>query len=637
MPDSKTPTGPKVTGLSRFRRLIPFAKPAKWYFIGGLLAGWMFAAATGIGMPLMFKVALPVIFGEPQKEVEIPPKVLEMASKVHLDGLLQKLVSSLNVEAMARRLFGDDYQNKLLLTACLLFPLIFLVRSIGAFLNRYWLNKMGFMALENLRVAAFNRLQQLPLAYYQQNRSGDLMARLMGDTEQLRQVVVKVSGEIIKQPLTLVAALIYLVILSFLDHGVVFSLAVMLSIPLCVIPIRLAAKRLRKRSAQLMAASGDMAATVTESLQAPLEIQAYNLQEQQTKRFSDKVRGMFRLSMKTVYYQAITSPAIEVISAFGFVAALYYGRKAGMDHSTFMSLVVVLWACYEPMKQLSNLHAQLKIGEASLDRLEAILDAEDTVPQPKQPKALPASSSALEFRNVSFRYATRAADAPPALAEVTAKIEPGEVVALVGASGAGKSTFALLIPRFYDPSAGQVTCGGLDLRELDKAAWRERVAVVPQMPALFNATIAENIRVGRLTATDEEVREAAKKACIAKFIESLPHGYDTMVGERGASLSGGQRQRVAIARAFLKNAPILILDEAASALDSESEAMITEALHELVKGRITVMIAHRFSSISMAKRILVFEHGKITGDGTPAELAQNHPTYQRMVELQKLG
>ena len=180
-------------------------------------------------------------------------------------------------------------------------------------------------------------------------------------------------------------------------------------------------------------------------------------------------------------------------------------------------------------------------------------------------------------------------------------------------------------------------CGGTDVREFDKAAWRGRIAVVPQMPALFNATVAENIRVGRLTATDQEVREAARKACIAEFIEGLPQGYETVAGERGASLSGGQRQRVAIARAFLKNAPILILDEAASALDSESEAMVGEALQELFKGRITVMIAHRFSSIALAKRILVFEAGRITGDDTPMQLAQSHPAYRRMVELQKLG
>jgi subfamily B ATP-binding cassette protein MsbA len=625
------------TGMARLRRHLLFLKPARWYFVGGLLAGLVFALATGVGMPLMFKLALPVIFGQPQKPPEIPPKLLEVARVIHLDGFIQKAATSLNLETIARNLFGDDYQNKLLLTACLFLPLIFLVRAAGAFLNRYWLNKMGFIALENMRVAVFRRLQELPLAFYQQQKSGDLMARLMNDTEQLRQVVVKTSGEIIKQPLTLVAAVIYLVLLSLTEKGVVFTLVVMLSVPLCVIPIRLAAKRLRKRSAQLMAATGDLTATVTETLQAPLEIQAFNLQAQQTARFSERVRGILRLSMKTVYYQAITSPAIEVVSAMGFVAALYFGRRAGMDYSTFMSLVVVLWACYEPMKQLSNLHGFLKMGEASLDRLEYVLDAEDSVPPPAQPKALPPATAPLEFRNVTFQYATRAGDAPPALSEVNLTIEPGEIVALVGASGAGKSTFAMLVPRFYDPTAGQVACGGVDLRDLDKAAWRERIAIVPQMPALFNATIAENIRMGRLSATDDEIREAAQKAFIADFIAGLPQGYETLVGERGASLSGGQRQRIAIARAFLKNAPILILDEATSALDSESEAMVSRALAELMRGRTTVMIAHRFSSISLARRILVFEAGRITGDGSPDALAQSHPGYRRMVELQKLG
>jgi len=582
-----------------------------WYFVGGLIAGWVFALSTGAGIPAMLKTVFPVIFGDEQA----PEGVVNFT----------------------RRLFGDGYRDRLLLVVCILLPFIFAVRGVAAFLNRYWLNKMGFIALENLRLAVFNRLQQLPLAYYQQHKSGDLMARLMNDTEQLRQVVVKTSGEIIKQPLTLVAAIGYLVYLSLTEEGVVFTLVVMLSVPVCVIPIRIASRRLRKRSAQLMHATGELTATVTETLQAPLEIQAYNLQPQQSARFGERIKGMLRLSMKTVFYQAVTSPAIEVVSAFGFVSALYFGVRAGMSFGTFSALMLVLWACYEPMKQLSNLHGHLKMGEASLDRLEAILDAEDSVPQPASPVTLPAAGSPLEFRGVTFQYASRASDAPPALSDINITIAPGEIVALVGASGAGKSTFAMLVPRFYDPTAGQVTCGGVDLRHLDKASWRDRIAVVPQMPALFNATIAENIRAGRLSATDEEVRAAARKAFVSDFVESLPQGYDTVVGERGASLSGGQRQRVAIARAFLKNAPILILDEATSALDSESEAKVGQALAELMRGRTTVMIAHRFSSISMARRILVFEGGRITGDGTPEALAQSHPAYRRMVELQKLG
>jgi len=581
----------------------------------------------------MIKTVLPVIFGQESEPKEVSPKLLAIAEFFHLDGVVQNF----SLAALAQSFFGEDYRDKLLLTACLALPLIFLVRGIAAFLNRYLLNKVGFIALENIRVAAFARLQELPLDFYHQHKSGDLMARLLNDTEQLRQVVVKTSGEVIKQPLTLLAALGYLVFLSIGERSVMFTLVAMLSAPLCVLLIRLATRRLRKRSAQLAQATGELTATVSETLQSPLEVQAYNLQQQQTARFTAQVRHIFRLGLKTVFYQAITNPAIEVVSACGFVGALYFGVRAGMDFATFSSLSIALYLCYDPIKQLSNLYGHFKIGSASLERIEHILDAKDSVPPPAAPKPLPAASAPLEFQNVTFRYVSRAKDAPAALTEVSLKIEPGEVVALVGHSGAGKTTFAMLIPRFYDPTAGCVTCGGVDLRDLDKAAWRDRIAVVPQMPALFNATVAENIRAGRLNATDAEVREAAEKAFVADFIASLPQGYDTLVGERGAALSGGQRQRIAIARAFLKNAPILILDEATSALDSESEARVQQALRELVQGRTTLMIAHRFSSISLAARVLVFEEGRITGDGTPTQLAETHPVYQRMCELQQLG
>jgi subfamily B ATP-binding cassette protein MsbA len=221
------------------------------------------------------------------------------------------------------------------------------------------------------------------------------------------------------------------------------------------------------------------------------------------------------------------------------------------------------------------------------------------------------------------------------LRDVTLRAKPGETIALVGASGAGKSTFITLLPRFYDPSGGRITLGGIDLRDVDKAELRDRIAVVPQQPLLFNASLAENIRLGRTGATDEEVMQAARRAHVHDFIASLPHGYATMVGERGSSLSGGQRQRIAIARAFLKDAPILVLDEATSALDSESEAMVQAALKELVQGRTTFMIAHRFSSIRDATRILVFEQGRLTGDGPPRDILQNHPIASKMAELQR--
>jgi subfamily B ATP-binding cassette protein MsbA len=383
--------------------------------------------------------------------------------------------------------------------------------------------------------------------------------------------------------------------------------------------------------------NGDLAAVITESLQSPIEIQSYNLQEQQRQRFSERIRQIFRLSLKQVKYKSIAGPSIEFISICGLMVALYVGKRNGMDEGTFTAIALALYMCYDPIKKLSTLNEQLKSRIGSQERLEEILTTEDTLPNPSQPKPLPPVPADIQFANVSFQYITAAKESAPALQDINLTVRPGEVVALVGPSGAGKTTFAMLIPRFYDATTGSIRFGGVDLRELDKYSLRHQIALVPQSPVLFNATFAENIRFGRMNATDAEVQAASREAHAAEFIESLPDGYNTVIRERGTSLSGGQRQRIAIARAFLKNAPILILDEATSALDSESEQMVQSALQKLVRGRTVLMIAHRFSSISLAKRILVFESGRITGDGTPAELNTTHPVYQRMSELQRLG
>jgi subfamily B ATP-binding cassette protein MsbA len=576
-----------------------------------LLAGVAFAVLSGVGLPAMVHTVLPIFFGH---EEEASPKVV----------------------AVARALFGEDYQGKLLLVACFGLPVIFLLRGVCAFFNRYLVNRGGFLFLEGLRQQVFARLQELPLSFYQQHKSGDLVSRLVNDTEQLRTLVINLSNDIVKQPLVLVAAVGYLCYHSIVERNALFAIVALLSVPLCVIPIRLITRRLVKRAKAVARQSGDLAAVVTEALQSPLEIQAYNLQPQQNQRFRARVREILRLSMKTVKYQAVIAPVIEFVSACGFMAALYFGVRSGIDFATFSALGVALFMAYEPAKKLSGLHAMIKARMASLERLEQVLDAEDTVASPPFPRPLPRETGAIRFENVSFVYPTRTTNGPPALSNIEVTIHPGETVALVGASGAGKSTFALLLPRFYDPTNGRVCLGGVDLRELDKAALRSRIAIVPQTPALFNTTIAENIRLGRADATDAEVRAAAEQACAAEFIATLPQGFDTPVGERGATVSGGQRQRIAIARAFLKDAPILILDEATSALDSASEVMVRQALEQLMRGRTTVMIAHRFSSIAFAERVLLFQEGRIIGDGSPASLRKTNAAYGRMCELQRL-
>ncbi len=615
-----TAPNPQSAGKSspqRLRRLLTYLQPAKWPFIGGVLAGLVFAGISGFGLPMMLYAVAPVIFG---------------------DATATTSEQSQTVIRVARWMFGDEFQDKLLFVACLGLPVIFLIRGLSAFLNRYWLNYAGFQMLEALRADVFRRLQELPLAFYHRHKSGDLTARLMSDTEQLKNVVMLMSADVLKQPFTLIGAVGFLFYLAFTNRSALFVLIALGSVPLCIVPIRIVARRLIKKARLLASQTGELNAVVIEGLQSPMEIQAYNLQPRLLERFTTSVRNIFRLSMKTVKYQAFVNPLIEFISACGFMVALYFGFKHGMKFEVFAAMGAALFMAYEPVKKLSILNAVWKMGTASFERLEQVLDAEDAVPQPPQPVALPADSAELTFDQVGFTYQARDANSEPpvALTGINVRFQPGEVVALVGKSGAGKSTFVSLIPRFYDPTAGRVTLGGVNVREADKAALRDRIALVPQMPVLFNASIAENIRMGRLSATDAEVRVAAQKAFVADFIETLPQGYDTIVGERGASLSGGQRQRIAIARAFLKDAPILILDEATSALDSESEAKVQLALKELVQGRTTFMIAHRFSSIGLATRILVFEQGRITGDGTSEELRRTHEGFRRMMELQQL-
>lgn len=655
------PQPTEKSSAQRYRRLLEYVKPARWHFAGGVLAGLIFAAASGVGLPMMVYVVAPVIFDKtaalsspvetietsaPTNAVTVIASNLPVTTVTANDTAVPKANAPVDqtkaaqqkVAKLAKWLFGDDYRDKLLLSACLVLPLVFLVRGICAFLNRYLINHAGFLMLEALRTDVFRRLQQLPLAFYQRHKSGDLTSRLMTDTEQLKNVVVMLSGDIFKQPFVLVGAVATLLFFALTNRSAAFFLVTVASIPLCIIPIRIAARRLIKKARLLASQTGEFTAVVTESLQSPMEIQAYNLQPRLLERFVANVRSIFRLAMKTVKYQSFVNPVIEFVSACGFMVALYFSFKNDMEPGVFAGMGAALFLAYEPVKKLSILNAVWKMGAASLERLEQILDAEDTVPQPAQPAALPAGSVEIAFEKVGFTYQAREANSEPsvALIDINVSFKPGEVVALVGKSGAGKSTFIALIPRFYDPVAGRVTLGGVDLRQADKAALRDRIALVPQMPALFNASIAENIRMGRLTATDEEVHAAAHKAFVADFIETLPQGYDTIVGERGASLSGGQRQRIAIARAFLKDAPILILDEAMSALDSESEAKIHQALQKLIQGRTTFMITHRFSSLSLANRILVFEDGRITGDGTAEELNRTHATFRRMTELQQL-
>jgi subfamily B ATP-binding cassette protein MsbA len=400
-----------------------------------------------------------------------------------------------------------------------------------------------------------------------------------------------------------------LVYKSFVSESFFVAVVGLISVPVLVFPIRRIGIYVAKRSKQLVTLGEAFSSANIESLQSPLEIRAYNLQQAQVQRFVDQLRMIFRLSMKSVRTSLLISPTIEFVSACGIGLSLFLGVRSGMGQGEFLALVIALYMAYSPIKKLGGIHGALKQLEAPLNRLESVLAEPDSVPEAEHPVELPKPvRGAIRFKNVAFDYLKD----KPVLKNVSVEIAAGESVGLVGQSGAGKSTFVNLIPRFYEIGRGSIEIDGVDIRQLRLQDLRAQIAYVPQMPMLFNASVADNIRVGRPDASQAELLEAARQANALEFIQSLPNGFDTVLSERGNSLSGGQRQRIAIARAFLKDAPILILDEATSALDNQSDQLIQEALARLAKDRTTLIIAHRMETLNDVHRRLSFEAGYVT-------------------------
>ncbi len=606
--------------MKKFLPYYPMLKPVIGTFVIALLCGALSGIASGFGLPLMLKKVLPVLFAGTE------PQDLELvnfdSSQELFGGISATWLPDIHLVIPA---------NYVLIFALVLMPLVFIIRGATMFGNTYLLNLCGIRVLEAIRMKLFTHLQHLHLGFFGKNKSGDLLSRTTGDTMLVKTVLVEVTNDLVIQPFTLVGAVGFIVWSAFQSEATQQFLLSLCVVPLSVLPVQIIGKRLLKRSKKMLVSAGELSSVLSESLQAPREIRAYNLEDRECSRFRKCVRDFFALQMKCVKYDKMLTPLIEIIAACSISFAVYQAAAAKLDQDTVIALVGALYFAYDPIKKLGKINNRVKEGTAGLARLEEIWQAPIEVADPANPHPLGTVRGEINFKDVTFGY-----NDVPVLRGVSFEAKPGDTIALVGPSGAGKSSLVNLIPRFYDVSIGSVAVDGIDVRDVRLADLRKNIAIVSQEPILFNDTIYNNILIGRLDATREEVVAAAKRASALEFIESLDNGWDTVVGERGGRLSGGQRQRIAVARAFLRNAPILILDEATSALDTESEAQIQVSLEELVRGRTTFMIAHRFSSIRTAKRILVFDEGKIIADGPHEEIYESCPLYRGLYDQQAM-
>lgn len=511
---------------------------------------------------------------------------------------------------------------------------LFVVQAFFTWWRHYLMSWLGERAVADVRRRLIAHLVRLPPGWFHERHTGELVGRIAGDVTILEGAVGTELSMAMRNAVQLIGGLALLFVVD-----VELTLIMLCIVPPMTISLMVFGRRIRAMSKDVQDAIADTNARVQEFFGAIDTVQVFGQEAQEAERYGAGVERAFGRAIALARWRA-TFMATASLTGFLAIGAIVWlgGRRVAMGEMSPGSLTAFLLyttVVAVALASLTSLWAALMRAAGATERLFAIIETEPDIQSPPDPKPLPSGPRPIRFEAVSFRYPSR--PDVPVLREIDLTIVPGETVALVGPSGAGKSTLTALLPRFYDPDEGRVTFGGVDLRDLDLDALRSRVAVVPQDPVLFSGTIAENIAYGRPDASREEIEAAARLANAHRFVLDFPEGYDTLCGERGVQLSGGQRQRIALARALLCDPEILILDEATSSLDAESEALIQQALAEATKSRTTVVIAHRLSTVRDADRIVVLEGGRVVESGRHEALMSEGGLYRRLVERQLAG
>lgn len=506
---------------------------------------------------------------------------------------------------------------------------VFFLRCTFLYAQGYLMNYVGQRVITDIRAGVFSHLQRLSLAYYERQRVGNIMSYITNDVAAMQNALVQSVIDLTTEGLIFLGSIGAML---YIHWGL--TLLTFVTLPLVAWAIRIFGNKLRRASGVIQQKAADITSVLQETISAVRVVKSFVREEYEIDRFNRQNYQNFRAQMKAAQLSSALNPVVEFLAAVGVTVIIWYGgREVIRDALTPGSLIAFLMYAINlsnPVRRLSAVYSNIQKSLAAAQRVFNVLDTEPDVQELPGARPMPPINGQIKFIHVDFAYSP----AEIVLKDLNFVIEPGEMVALVGPSGAGKTTIANLVPRFYDPIAGQVLIDGIDIKTVTLRSLREQIGIVPQETALFNATVRENIAYGNLDATDEEIKAAARAANAHDFIMNLPQGYDTNIGDRGVMLSGGQRQRIAIARAILKNPRILILDEATSALDTESERLVQEALDRLMVGRTSLVIAHRLSTIQRANRIIVLDKGRIVECGTHSQLLAAGGLYSRLYRMQ---
>ena len=515
---------------------------------------------------------------------------------------------------------------------CLLILISVFLKNFFFYLSFYVLAPIKMSVVTKLRAELYNKLLQLPIGYFTDQRKGDVMSRMTNDIAEIETSVVGTLEGLIKDPINVIVILIALIFIS-----PILSLFLFIFLPLTAFVIGRISRSLKKQSNISAVYLGELLSTLEETLTGLRVIKAFNAEHLLRNKFIKTNNELFQVRRKMQLRRDLASPLSEFLGVLVLIGVLWFGGKlvlassVGLDAAGFTMYIILFSQIINPAKSLSTSFYNMQKGSAAITRIEEILQAPVKVDKNENGKQISSFNHSIEFKNVSFLY-----DDKVILKNINLSIEKGKTIALVGSSGAGKSTLADLIPRFHDVSSGELLIDGINIKDYSLHSVRTLMGIVTQEPILFNDTIANNISLGMSHASAEQIRDAAKIANADNYISLKENGYDTNIGDRGNKLSGGERQRLTIARAVLKNPPILILDEATSSLDTESERLVQDAINNMMQNRTSIVIAHRLSTIRHADEIVVLQHGEIIERGNHDTLMEKDGMYKRLVDMQEL-